>query len=153
MNARITNPLDLFTALRKRSLFYDQDAFLASFFEDVGVVLTPYSYPPYNIEVVDDVTRKVVIAVAGFAEDEVDVATHQGYLMINGSKSKNDDTARHETERFIHHGIATRDFQLKFKLLSNVSVTDAAMNDGLLTVILEMEVPEEDKPQKIKINS
>lgn len=105
-------------------------------------------YPPYDIEVLDESRYAITIAVAGFTEDELDIQTEKGVLTVRGRKAKND-----EERNFLHQGIAYRAFERKFNLADYVEVTEANMNNGLLTINLVKEIPEAMKPKKISIGS
>ena len=104
------------------------------------------SYPPYNIESVDDNAYRITVAVAGFGEKDLDVTVADDTLSISGKKEDED-----KGRAYLHRGIAERAFQLKFNLADHVKVRDAGLENGVLVVILEREVPEELKPRKIQI--
>lgn len=106
------------------------------------------SYPPYNIELVDENAYKIVMAVAGFQQDELEIETEHQALRVTGRKAK----TQQETT-FLHRGIATRDFEHKFQLADHVKVTGAHLENGLLTIALLREVPEALKPRKIQIGT
>ena len=104
------------------------------------------SYPPYNIESADDNAYRITVAVAGFAEGDLDVTVADDTLSISGKKEDED-----KGTAYLHRGIAQRAFQLKFNLADHVKVRDAGLENGVLVVLLEREVPEELKPRKIRI--
>lgn len=106
------------------------------------------SYPPFNIEKIDDTTYSVQLAVAGFTEDEINIETKDGSLMISGAKVEDEST-----REFLHRGIATRAFERRFQLADHVRVEDATLANGLLFVTLVREVPEALKPRQIKVKS
>lgn len=106
------------------------------------------NYPPYNIELISEDQYRIVMAVAGFAEDELEIETAQQALKVTGNKEKETDDVT-----FLHRGIAARNFEHTFQLADHVKVTDANLENGLLTVFLEREVPEALKPKKIAINT
>lgn len=106
------------------------------------------SYPPYNIELVDENAYKIVMAVAGFQQDELEIEAEHQALRVTGRKAKND-----QQTTFLHRGIATRDFEHKFQLADHVKVTGANLENGLLTIALLREVPEAYKPRKIEIGT
>lgn len=108
------------------------------------------SYPPYNIEQVDDDSWQVSIAVAGFSNDDIVIETKENNLTIKGAKS---DTTSEETREFLHRGIAERSFELRFQLGDYVEVTDANLENGLLNIILKRDVPESKKTRQIAIGS
>ena len=105
------------------------------------------SYPPYNIELLAENQYRITMAVAGFAEDELDIESRENVLVVQGKK-KADDTER----QYLHQGIAERNFERKFQLADYVKVTDAQMDNGLLHIELEREIPEAMKPRKINIS-
>jgi molecular chaperone IbpA len=104
------------------------------------------SYPPYNIELVSEDEYRIVMALAGFSRDEVEIVTERDSLVVTGRKLK--DTAQ---RTFLHRGIAARDFEQRFQLANHVKVTTAAFDNGMLTIELVREVPEALKPRKIAI--
>lgn len=105
------------------------------------------SYPPYNIEKAGDDEYKIVMAVAGFTMNDLTITAQGENLVVSG---KLED--KEEGKTFLHRGIATRAFQRSFRLADHIKVTGAEMNDGLLTINLLREVPEEAKPRMIPIN-
>jgi molecular chaperone IbpA len=106
---------------------------------------TSTSYPPYNIEVVEENNYAITIAVAGFKRDELDIQVENGVLTVRGKKVENED------KKFLHQGIASRSFERKFNLADHIEVTGADLQDGLLNISLVKEVPETMKPKKIAI--
>lgn len=107
---------------------------------------TSSGYPPYNIEVLDENRYAITLAVAGFKREQLDLSVENGVLIISGAKS--DDS---EGRQFLHRGIANRAFERRFNLAEHVEVTEAALQDGMLTVSLRREVPEAMKPRSIPI--
>ncbi|WP_223668568.1 Hsp20 family protein [Kangiella shandongensis] len=103
-------------------------------------------YPPYDIEILDENQYAITIAVAGFEQDELDIQTEKGVLTVRGRKADSD-----KERNFLHQGIAYRAFERKFNLADYVEVTEANLNNGLLTINLAKEVPEAMKPKKIAI--
>ncbi|MBF5040593.1 Hsp20 family protein [Methylophilus glucosoxydans] len=106
------------------------------------------SYPPYNIELVDENAYKIVMAVAGFQQDELEIETEHQALRVTGRKAK-----KEQETTYLHRGIATRDFEHKFQLADHVKVTGAQLENGLLTIALVREIPEALKPRKIEIGT
>lgn len=111
---------------------------------------TADNYPPYNIERMDTHNYRITLAVAGFRIDEIDITAQQNQLIVKGNKAEAADVDR---SRFVHLGIAARNFERRFDLADFVRVTGADMADGLLTIDLVREIPEALKPQKIAIGS
>ncbi|MEH6580214.1 MAG: Hsp20 family protein [Amphritea sp.] len=104
------------------------------------------SYPPYNIELLDEYNYRITMAVAGFNKAEVNISTEHGMLTVTGSKLTDE-----QEHRYLHQGIAARNFERKFQLADHVRVTDASMENGLLHIDLVQEVPEAMKPRSIEI--
>ena len=107
------------------------------------------TYPPYNIEKVEDDAYRISIAVAGFAADDLTVEVKDGALVVSARKSEEDESDR----TYLHRGIATRAFERRFQLADHVRVTGASHADGMLHVDLVREVPEALKPRRIAISS
>ncbi len=106
------------------------------------------AYPPFNIEKLDEHSYRISIAVAGFAEDELTIETKEGYLTVTGVKAAKDEAAE---PKYLHRGIAERAFERRFQLADHVKVVDARLENGLLHIALEREVPEALKPRQIEI--
>ncbi|MCU4676889.1 Hsp20 family protein [Catenovulum sp. 2E275] len=106
-------------------------------------------YPPYNIELTDEDKYRITLAVAGFAEDELDINLENNTLTVTGKKAKADSE---DTEkRFIYKGISARNFERKFQLSDHIKVSSAELEQGLLHIDLYREVPEALKPKSIPI--
>ena len=104
------------------------------------------NYPPYNIVKSDDDNYTIEIAVAGFAQGDIDIQVKEGELIITGAKSDEDDT------QYLHHGIGTRKFTRTFNLAEYVEVKSADVENGVLKIALERNIPEAMKPKSIAIN-
>ena len=104
-------------------------------------------YPPYNIERTDETHYRISVAVAGFAEKDLNVEVRDGVLTITG---KREDATK---AGYLYQGIAGRTFERRFQLAEHVEVRAAKLENGLLHVDLERVVPEEKKPRKIAINA
>lgn len=99
-------------------------------------------YPPYNVERTnatdqrgDFITITITFAVAGFSPEELEVTIEQNQLYIRGNQS--DDDAR----KYLHRGIAARQFQRSFVLAEGMDVTGAVLENGLLSVMLARPEP------------
>lgn len=106
------------------------------------------SYPPYNIERLDENDYRITMAIAGFDQNEVDIEAKENTLTISGEK-----VPETEETRYLHRGIAARSFERRFELADHVVVTGAALENGLLHVELQRQIPEEKKPRRIDIGS
>lgn len=105
------------------------------------------SYPPYNIELLSKDKYRITMAIAGFVDDELQIQSEQRTLTVRGKKA--DDG---KERNFLHQGIAGRDFERVFQLADHVKVTGASLENGLLNIDLERELPEAMKPRQIAIN-
>ena len=115
---------------------------------DAAMARTEVTYPPYNIETDGEDAYRVTVAVAGFGENDLDVTLENETLTISGRKADEGEDAA-----FLHRGIAGRNFQLKFNLADHIKVYGANLENGVLVVDLEREVPEELKPRQIEIKT
>jgi len=121
---------------------------LASLLEAASTETSQAGYPPYNIERVDENSYRIEIAVAGFRPEELNVEVKENLLTVQGRKAAND-----EARRYLHRGLAERNFERRFQLADYVIVTDANLADGLLSISLKRELPEALKPRRIEINT
>ena len=106
------------------------------------------SYPPYDIEALDENRYAISLAVAGFKQNELDIEVERGELTVKGEKTEDKSERSH-----LYQGIATRAFERKFNLADHVEITGAKLDNGLLTIELKHELPEAMKPKRIEINS
>ena len=105
------------------------------------------SYPPYNIRTMGEDHYRITMAVAGFAEEDLNITTEQNRLVVTGERVNEAE----DTGEYLHRGIATRAFERRFNLAEHVKVVNASLENGLLHIDLERELPEEMKPRTIKI--
>jgi len=105
------------------------------------------SYPPYNIRTTGEDHYQITMAIAGFSEDDISITTEQNRLLVTGNRA---DEAEEQGE-YLHRGIATRSFERRFNLADHVKVVSASLENGLLHIDLERELPEAMKPRTIKI--
>jgi molecular chaperone IbpA len=107
------------------------------------------SYPPYNIELLESDRYRITMAVAGFGEEDISLQVENCTLTVSAQRESKEDTVK---PTYLHQGIAERSFRRQFKLADHVKVIEAALNNGLLHVYLEKQVPEAMKPRTIPIN-
>ena len=105
------------------------------------------SYPPFNIQKLDDENYEIQMALAGFKESDLNVTVEDGTLTVEGDQSSSEETD------YIHQGIAERKFKKSWSLADTVIVEGAKLTDGILKVALKNVIPEEKKPQTIKIKT
>ncbi len=133
-----------FSPLYRTSVGFDR---LANLLASTKRVEQGTSYPPYNIRSTGENLYQVTMAVAGFADEDLDISYEQNTLTVKGERKAEED------EDFLYRGIATRSFQRKFNLADHVKVTGAQLEHGLLHIFLERELPEAMKPKSIKIKT
>ena len=109
-------------------------------------VKQPTSYPPYNINKVDDLNYQIEMALAGFSKKDIEIKSALSQLTIKSVE--NDDKNEKET---LHRGISKRKFSRTFTLADDIKVNGAELKDGMLLIDLEKIVPEEKKPRTIDI--
>jgi len=105
-------------------------------------------YPPYNIERTGDNEYRIEIAVAGFKPDELSIEVKEAVLTVQGRETGGD-----AERRYVHRGLAERNFERRFQLAEYVVVTEANLADGLLSISLKRELPEALKPRRIEIGA
>lgn len=104
------------------------------------------NYPPYNIIKHSEDEYSIEVAVAGFAEGEVDISFKDGQVVIEGNKTDEESAAE-----YLHKGISGRKFVRTFQLAEYIEVKSATMENGILTVSLVRLLPERLQPKKIEI--
>ncbi len=106
------------------------------------------SYPPYNIEKTGENSYRISVAVAGFAEDDIEIAVKEGQMTVKANRR---DTEGGDNRVYLHRGIAERGFERRFQLAEHVQVKGADLELGLLHIDLVREVPEALKARTVKI--
>ncbi len=134
-----------FSPLYRSAVGFDR---LASLLEAAAGADTASGYPPYNIETVGENAYRIEIAVAGFRPEELNMEVRENLLTVQGRKAQTEDG-----KRYLHRGLAARNFERRFQLADHVEVTEAKLADGLLVISLKREIPEALKPRKIEIKS
>lgn len=104
-------------------------------------------YPPYNIEKHSEERYRISMALAGFRIDDIKIMTHEGILSIQGGAQPVDT----KEVTYLHRGIARRAFKRRFQLADSIKVVGAYLEDGILQVDLERQIPESLKPREITI--
>jgi len=130
-------------------LFRDLNRFAIGFEPMIARVQSnPVTYPPYNLTH-DENGYKLELAVAGFKMEELEIyLTNDRILMVRGSKAEDQNS-----RNWIHRGIAARDFERQFTLAEHIKVISAKMEDGMLIIELEREIPEASKGRVIPISN
>ncbi|WP_394671028.1 Hsp20 family protein [uncultured Acinetobacter sp.] len=108
------------------------------------------NYPPYNIEKLGDNQYKIVVATAGFDQNELSIHLENQVLTISG---KPDEERQNTAVEYLHKGIARRSFKLSLRLDEHIEVQQADYANGLLKIELQRIIPEEKLPRHIPIGS
>ena len=134
---------DFFNQVEGKFVGYDD-----TFRQLSNLSINPQSkgYPPYNI-VRDGDNIRIELAVAGFDEKDVSVDVQDNTLAIKSLSNKDES----DTD-FLYKGIANRSFDRSFHLAKTIVVDDAKLANGILTVYMHNEVPENERSKNIKIN-
>jgi molecular chaperone IbpA len=102
-------------------------------------------YPPYNIEKLGPDSYRIVMAVAGFTRDDIEIVQAENRVTVRGAMQSNGE------KTYLYRGLASRPFTREFDLADYVEVTDASLSNGLLVISLKREIPEALKPRTIPI--
>lgn len=128
--------------------FEDQMTHMQKLHDDVTKNIP--GYPPYNIKKTGDNSYSIELAVAGFAQSEIDIEIDGGKLIVKGNSALKDDD---KEENFLFKGIANRGFTRAFAIDDQIEVKNAELFNGMLKIVLERLVPEEKKPKKVPVKS
>lgn len=116
------------------------------FFDTLDIVSNTdvKGYPHYNIKKIDDGEWKIDFALAGFSKKDININVKENKMTVDGEIESNN-------EDYLYKGISTKKFSKTFSLAEYTEPTDATMENGILTITLKQELPEEKKPKTIKI--
>ncbi|QOG07207.1 Hsp20 family protein [Aureimonas sp. OT7] len=131
-----------FSPLFRSSIGFDR---MLSALEAARRVESIDNWPPYDIAKLGEDDYRITMAVAGFGESDLTITQEQNMLLVSGQKAGED------AGEYLHRGIAGRAFQRRFELADHVKVGGASLTNGLLTIDLKREIPEEMKPRRIEI--
>ncbi len=132
-----------FTPLFRTAIGFDRMARLMNAAQDQAA---QQSYPPYNIERTGEDSYQLTMAVAGFAEDELELVVRDNTLVISGRVKTDENKGE-----VLYRGIAGRAFERRFVLADHIVVEGASLKNGLLHVGLKRVIPEALKPRRIAI--
>ena len=104
------------------------------------------TYPPHNVVKDEDMRFTLELAVAGFKQEHIDIEVKDHVLTIKGDRPQ-----RREQDKYVHKGISARNWKKSFRLSEYTEVIGADLQDGILTVDLEVVLPKEKQPRKISI--
>ncbi|QUM77239.1 Hsp20 family protein [Moritella sp. 24] len=140
-----------FTPLYRSAIGFDRFAQVA---ERLTEQRKCTDYPRYNIVQLEENKYEITLAVAGFELSEIDIEVRADEVVISGQKTTDETEAKKSAEsKFLHRGIAERNFTRKFELADHIEVKGADLANGLLTLLLERNVPEALQPRKISIGA
>ncbi|WP_037078566.1 Hsp20 family protein [Neorhizobium vignae] len=133
-----------FSPLFRSSIGFDR---MLNALEAASRAETIDTWPPYDIVKTSENDYRIVMAVAGISQDELVMTQEQNMLIVSGQKAGGDDL------QYLHRGIASGSFQRRFELADHVRVVSAGLVNGLLTIDLKRDIPEEMKPRQIEIRT
>lgn len=136
-----------FSPLYRSTVGFDR---LFDMIEHASRVEPMNSWPPYDIERLDEDRYRISMAVAGFSPDDIELTQQENKLLVTGQKQSEPEQGQAQT---LHRGIATRAFKQTFNLADHVKVTSANLENGLLVIELQREIPESLKPRRIEISA
>jgi molecular chaperone IbpA len=132
-----------YTPLYRSTVGFDQ------LFDMLDSSIRP-DWPPYDIEKLGDDEYRISMAVAGFAPEDIEL-TQEGTTLVVASAKKPAGEAQQQA--YLHRGIASRNFKQTFSLADHVKVANASLENGLLSITLVREVPEQLKPRRIAVGT
>jgi molecular chaperone IbpA len=131
-----------FSPFYRSSIGFDR---IFNMLENASAPQNADNWPPYDIAKLEEDAYRIVLAVAGFSEDELTITHQPNMLVIEGAKTETREV------QYLHHGLALRSFARQFELADHVTIVGAALENGLLTIDLRKEIPEDMKPRRIPI--
>ena len=118
--------------------------------EEAANLSTSANWPPYDIVKLDDDHYRIVMAVAGFSPEELDITAQPEMLIVRGQRQAQ---AQENGSQVLHRGLAEGFFERRFELADYVNASSAKLDNGLLTIELVRELPEAKKPRRIEIQA
>ena len=104
------------------------------------------NYPPHNLIEYEDGKYTITLAVAGISKEDLDVTLEEQNLTISYDGKETESNGK-----ILYRGIANRSFKKIFHLADNIEVNDASIDNGLLTIDLEQNIPDHKKPRQIEL--
>lgn len=133
-----------FTPLYRSSIGFDRVFNLLNNPQRLQAVDT---WPPYDIVKKGENDYAICLAVAGFSMGDLDVTQERNVLIVKGGSAQKQDG------EYLHRGISAQSFERRFELADHVHVEGASLANGLLTVTLKREIPEQAKSRRIEIGN
>jgi molecular chaperone IbpA len=119
-----------------------------SMFDEFTKVRDHGNYPPYNVIKYTEDKFAIEVAVAGFKEGDIEIQVEKNQLVVKGEQALDIN----ESIEYLHRGISARNFVRSWTLADYVKVQEAQVTNGILTIVLERIVPENEKPKTIAIS-
>ena len=134
--------------------YNDWNTLLAEAFNTLHVGASrPATYPPYNVIKTAEGNFVVELAVAGFTPEDLSVEINDGALVVSGQVTQHEDADELSVEpNYIYKGIGMRSFTRKFTLHEYMEVVNTNLKNGILSIHIDMVIPENKKPRKVEIN-
>lgn len=132
-----------FSPLFRSSIGFDR---MFDLLENAAKVQTIKTWPPYDVVRTGENGYRIVVAVPGFGEADIDLSFQANLLVVTGTKAEEVDGD------YLYRGIGSKAFEHRFQLAEHVKVTSAKLVNGMLSIELAREVPEAMKPSRIPIN-
>ncbi|MGM3162624.1 Hsp20 family protein [Dickeya undicola] len=142
--------MSLFPAITD-SLFSDRFNRIDRLFSQLTGDTPLTATPSYDIRRLDDTHYGITVSVPGWREEELTISTHGGQLTISGKHK--DDVSEGQQEGWLYRSINHTDFSISYSLPEHVKVEGAHLENGLLTINLQQDIPENEKPKKIAIEN
>lgn len=138
---------DLFSQFRKFDPFSIGFSEVFNDLEQMSkAVAKAATYPPYNIKQVKDNKFVIEMAVAGFAQSDIEITLEGNKLVVKGNTQDED-----APDNFLFKGIANRNFTREFKLADKVEIENAELVNGMLKIGLQNMVKVQDAIKKIPL--
>lgn len=102
-------------------------------------------FPPYDIERNGEQSYRLTMAVAGYTPDDIEIVQEDKLLTISGH------AATASNREYLFKGIAQRQFRRSFWLDNWVKVSGTRLENGILTVDFQQEIPEAHQARKIPV--
>ena len=104
------------------------------------------NYPPHNLIEYEDGKYTITLAIAGISKEDLDITLEEQNLTISYDGKETESNGK-----ILYRGIANRSFNKIFHLADNIEVNDASIDNGLLTIDLEQNIPDHKKPRQIEL--
>ena len=104
------------------------------------------AFPFYNVVRTSETKFEVHLALAGYKMDDIQLTVEGDNLIVKSTGINDRDVD------YIHKGFTTRPFMRKFIISHDVIINGAELEDGVLRISMERQIPEKMKVKQIQIN-